>query len=299
MSGISSPVEAASHRDDDEQALNAAQIIHDSAIASAGPELLDTDDSLAAFTVPAGCELHLVDVTKELAEHQAGPARKTGKFVVHDADSFVAYTMKHVHLNSEVWADVLTQQIIGVLNAHDEAPAPDGLEGQAGWGDHRVVYKVDHTDAWKAWAGNDGKLLEQQAFSEFIEDNLPDIVEPFAADLLELVQTFQATTSVEFESSQLLSNGQRRLKYKETTSATAGKNGEFEIPKELKLAIKPFEGADLFGVTARFRFRLTNGHLHIGYKLDRPEDVIRAAFESVVEQVQEGVSAPVYRGVSG
>jgi uncharacterized protein YfdQ (DUF2303 family) len=268
----------------------AAEVIRDTALASTEPVAFDGDHGpLVGYVVPAGASLHVVDVEAKYAKYRDNPVRKTGTFAVHDGESFVAYMAKHALVESEVWADAQGQQIIGVINAHDD---------DAGWGDHRVVYKVAFTEAWKAWKALDGKLGTQAEFAQVIEDRLVDIITPDAADLLEIVQTFEANVGVRFESSRLLSTGERQFVYKENVEASAGRNGQFEIPKEFELALQPFEGADRQVVVARLRYRITDGNLAIGFKLVRPEDVIRQAFDSVVSTVQVGVDAPVFNGVS-
>lgn len=268
----------------------AAHVLRDTALACAVPIAFNGDGpSLASYIVPAGAKLHLVDVESRIAPYRETPSRKTGTFAVHDGESFVAYMAKHALVESEVWADAQGQQIVGVINSHAD---------EAGWGDHRVVYKVAYTEAWKAWKALDGKLGTQSEFAQVIEDRLIDIVTPDAADLLEIVQTFEANIGVRFESSRLLSTGERQFTYKENVEASAGRHGQFEIPKEFELVVKPFEGADPQVIVARLRYRITDGQLTIGFKLVRPEDVLRKAFDSVVATVQTGVDAPVFNGVS-
>lgn len=144
-----------------------------------------------------------------------------------------------------------------------------------------------HTPAWKRWAAYDGRLLGQSDFAEHIEASLPDVRVPSGADLLELAQSFQANTSVRFESSRDLGSGERQLVYREQVEAGAGRAGNITIPKQFELGLAPYEGSGLYQVSARLRYRITEGRLHLGYVLDRPEDVLRAAFDDVLRQVQE------------
>jgi uncharacterized protein YfdQ (DUF2303 family) len=270
---------------------SAAHVIRDTTLAATEPTVFDGDHGpLASFIVPAGAKLHLVDVAERIEKWQENPSRKTGTFKVHDGDSFVAYMAKHSLIESEVWADAQGQRIVGVINAHSD---------DAGWGDHRVVYEVAHTESWKAWKALDGKLGSQAAFAQLIEDRLIDILKPDAADLLEIVQTIEAAIGTKVQSSRLLSNGERQFTYKETIEGAAGRSGQFEIPKEFELVLQPFEGAEPQTILARLRYRIDNGDLLIGFKLVRPEDMLREAFNSVVEVVQTGVDAPVFNGVTG
>lgn len=254
-----------------------------------------------AFPLPDGGHVKVVDIESLVAPYRANPARKTGTFHAHDADTFAAYLAKHGTDDTEVWADVTGAKIVGVIDAHESAAGPVGEFGPlAGWAQHRVVYTVAHTKAWKAWTAHDGQLLSQSDFAELIEDRALDIVRPSAADMLELSQTFQATIGVNFESSKLLSSGERVLEYRETVDAKAGRAGKLEIPKDFDLALVPFEGADPFKVTARFRYRITDGVLRVGYRLTRPDDVLREAFESVVTALSrmDGTPDVIFRGTS-
>lgn len=275
-----------------------AQAILNVGLVAAKPTLF-RDGDVAAFVLPPGSKVELVDLIEQSATHQSGPERKAGAFTVHDAESFVAYMAKHVLPESEVWSDAVHSRIVGVINAHSGISS-DGADFSecAGWGDHRVTYGVKKTPAWEAWIARDGNLMDQAGFAELIEDRLVDIIRPDAADMLELAQNFEANIGVRFESSRLLSSGERQLTYKEDVQASAGRSGQLEIPRDFELGLIPFEGASGQRITARFRYRITDGALRIGYKLDRPEDVLRDAFESVVQSVAAGVTVKVYRGVS-
>lgn len=261
------------------------QPVIDAVTRAAAPKELT--EGLVGIVVPSDGRVEIVDVVERMAKHAEHPDRKRGTFAVHGAESFVAYLAKHGEPETEVWADAINARILGIVNAHGVS---------AGWADHRVLYSVQHTPAWRAWTERDGKYVDQSTFAELIEDRLTDIVRPAAADMLELAQTFQATIGVRFESSKLLSSGERQLAYRETVDAKAGRAGNLEIPRDFDLALVPFEGAAAFKVTARFRYRITDGELRVGFRLNRPEDVLREAFGTVVEAIASGVDAPVFMG---
>lgn len=266
-----------------------AQAIVDIAVAAAEPQPLDADSRFYAVTAPAGSEVCIVDLEDQLENHRDRPRRKTGTFNVHDAKSFTDYLDKHETDDTEVWADTEQARIVGVINAHGGTAA--------GHSDHRVVFTVRKSDAWKAWKEHDGQLLSQAAFAEHIEDRAIDIVRPDAADMLELAQSFQATIGVTFESSKALSSGERQLTYKEQVDARAGRTGQLEIPKDFDIAVKPFEGADPYRIRVRFRYRISDGNLRIGYRLERPADIMREAFLDVVAQVEAAGHDHVFRGI--
>lgn len=266
-----------------------AEAVEALAFAAAKPAILD-EGMIHGYVVPEGAHVEQIDLTGP--DYVAIPRRQTGTFEVHSAESLIAFLGKHgIDGETEVWADRVRARIVAVVNAGQ------GAGGLGGWGDHRGVFKVLPTEAWQAWKELDGKFVDQSTFAEHIENRLLDIVKPSGAHMLEIAQSISATVGVRFESSKLLSNGERQLEYRETVDASAGKAGRLDIPSHIELGIKPFEGAPAYKVTARFRYRINGGDLRLAYQLERPSDVLTEAFDAVVETVQQGVEHPVYQGV--
>lgn len=234
------------------------------------------------------------------------PRRAKGTTRIHDAGSFILYMRKHgargtasaLTENTEaarhaIYADVDKATITGVINGH--GPGSDA----PGWGDHCAVLGLRHTPEWQHWAGKDRLWLGQSDFAEHLEEGFSEIVEPAAADMLELAQTMQANNRVEWKSQTLLNNGQRQFTYNETVDARAGQHGKLEIPQKFCLGLAVFEGqVEGYKIEARFQFRLRDGSLSVRYLLTRPHDVIRAAFGDVVTEIEQGVGLAAFRGVS-
>lgn len=261
----------------------------DLATAAAGPYALE-EGGVYAVAVPAGAVVQVID--RDLDEYQAHPRQTKGTFRLRTADSLAAYLAKHELPQTELWADLDSSRITAVIDAHQGADLP------AGFAQHRAVLQLVHTPAWTAWAGINGKLLPQVEFSEFIEQRTIDFVDPAGADVLELAQSFQSARSGRFESSQRLNSGETNLVWKEDVQATAGKSGNIAIPDVLELALVPYEGGAAYKVRARLRYRITNGALHLGVVLERPEDVLRDAFSSVVDALGVRTSSPIYAGTA-
>lgn len=246
------------------------------------------------YVLPSSGEV--IDLRAELETQRPTPDRKTGTRTVSDVDSLVGYLAKHGVLATELWGAPDAGTIRAVINAHDHADTELGHDhhGLPGWGDHTATLQLRHTPDWKDWTKNDGQLMNQTQFSEFIEDHLPNFVTPTGADMLELAQTFQATTKVDFDSSQRLKSGETQVTYKEDTSATAGKKGTIAIPDTFTVGVQVYERGDAYKVDARFRYRLNGGQLALGYRLTRPRDVLLTAFDGVVAQVTEETGRAVW-----
>ncbi|MFE6488849.1 DUF2303 family protein [Streptomyces sp. NPDC057757] len=213
--------------------------------------------------------------------------RKTGTTTVRDAASFLTYYAKHHDDATEVYSDVEQLSVTAVLNAHGPAAAD--------FGDHRLTLGLRRTKAWQDWLSRDGKLLDQDQFANFLEDQLPYLETPDAATMLEIAQSIKAHTKAEFQSSSRLSSGERKFVFTEDTTATAGK-GDMAIPETFVIAVPPFEGAAAYKMTARFKYRLDRGVLLLGYKLEQPEERLKAAFTDVVAAIGEGIDTPILNG---
>lgn len=283
-------------------AANETQAAIDAGVALAEPSTIT--DGLVGVIIPAGGTFKEVDLKAFEDKHAAHPRRKVGTVHVQDADSFVAYLDKHGLHSSEVFADPARRGLVGIINAHagtTDAPGSDTMTGRveadAGHGDHRVLLELIATDAWTAWTKNDKQWMSQVQFAEHLEDNILDIVNPDAATMLEIAQSFHATTGVAFKSVQRLHSGEATLKYEETTTARAGQKGDLDIPTEFTLYVQPFTGQPTMAeITARFRYRIRDGVLSLSYALNQPDVVVRQVFDEIVETVREGITQPVFQG---
>ncbi|HEX6518117.1 MAG TPA: DUF2303 family protein [Nocardioidaceae bacterium] len=283
----------------DSAATNTAAAVN-AGLAAAGPRPLD-EKRFSTQVIPAGAQLKVIDQEELLEKFRARPRRKTGTVHVHTPDSFIDYLTKHALPETEVWADITRARLVAVINAHVgvagiESPDATDADELAGYGDHRVNLELITTDAWKAWTANNKRWLDQMTFAEHIEDNALDVVSPDSATMLEIAESFQATTKAQFKSGKRLHSGQVTLQYEEDQGARAGENGDIDIPKVFTLDLTPFEGGKTYSVDARFRYRISGPQLALSYHLVNPQDVLRQAFIDYVTAVQNEINAPVYSG---
>lgn len=251
------------------------------------PDQIMTPDGMIHLRTRAG-EAWTTTDPQRLAEQ---PRRARGDLSVHDASTFVQTidllkgTSATRNEGVGVYVDETTRRLVAVLN--------DDGGGEPGWRDHRVSLSLRRTPEWEAWVGGQG-MKEQTVFAERMEDGEPEIIEPPAAVMLELAQTFHASTSAKFKSGQRLSSGERQLVFEENTDASAGADGTITIPEEFTLQVRPFVGSDPYRARARLRYRLNGGHLMLGYFLIRHEDIELDAFKAVVDKAREGLPALVF-----
>ena len=181
-----------------------------------------------------------------------------------------------------MYAHTNTSKVIAVIDSHD------GGGYEAGWQKHRVSLDLEHSKQWIAWKAADGKLFEQDEFADFIDDQWNDVIDPEPARMIDIARTFQAHTKVNFESAIRDQSGDVKLSYVEDTNAKAGQKGDIEIPARIQLALRPYVGGPIYSIWANFRYRLRGGSVTLGFKLERPELILEAAFADIVTELRDG-----------
>jgi len=215
------------------------------------------------------------------------PRRAKASRMVTDAVSFVGYLKRHSTAATEVYADTPESTVVAVIDSHTGAGEP------AGWEGHKLRLSLVKTIPWLAWTQHDlganpRAWFNQAEFAEFIEARALDVVDPDHARLIEIATTFEAKSNADFGSAVRMDNGEVKFEYTETTTAKAGSKGALDIPKLLKLAIRPYVGGPIYHVFAQFRYRVNGGDLKLGFALERPEQILDAAFADVVTEIRDG-----------
>jgi uncharacterized protein YfdQ (DUF2303 family) len=250
-----------------------------------------------ALIVPAGYDIHHIDLEHALDY----PRRAHGTISVHSAEGFTTAVRQRAasyDLGSEeaptagspvtLYADETTNQLVCLLN--DDTP------DAAGWRDHRVELVLRRTPEWQHWINSQG-LRAQDEFAAAIEKGAREIETPASATMLDLAERFDATVNGRFTQGANLTSGARQLVYEEEIVARGG-GASLEVPQVLTLVVRPFVGSVPYRVTAAIKYRLRDGKLTIGYELDRPHDVERAAFTDTCAVVADELHLPLIAGTA-
>lgn len=262
----------------------------DAGTALGAPRAIDDVRKPHVVLVPADARAEVLDLDR-FEKYEPWPWRASGSYVAATVDSFGDYVAAHLSAtDTTVWIHPTDGTVVAVLNDHG-----DGQDDPR-WRDWRVRLDLRHTDEWNHWTSRDGKLGGQEEFAEHIEDGLTEIAEPSGAELLEIAQTFHASTSAQFRQASRLRDGRIQVRYDEEVNAAAGSSGELTIPEEISLVLSPYVGEQPVELVARLRYRVRGGNLAIGYKLDRPERVKREALERIADRVTERFPGRVFLG---
>ena len=238
----------------------------------------------------------------ELKDHEQfapHPRRSRGGVITRDVGSFLTAVRQREDGPRSLYADetrsqLETRTVLPLLTCilnDDHGATP-------GWRDHQVCLAIQRTPEWEMWRANDGKLLPQHEFARHIEDGLREVREPSPADMLDMAQSFQAITNAKFRGGQRLATGERQFMYDEEVAAKAGAQGQITIPDEFVLEVVPFYGAHPVTIRASFRFQLRQAELSLGYRLDRPHELERAAFRGMVGEVEGELEMSAIYGVA-
>lgn len=244
-----------------------------------------TIDGHHFVVVPEGARV------EDIEKFQPEPSRRRGTNTVRDTASFIRM------VNEDADPDGLCSRIYGTIQPPSfTAVLNDNVGVVAGWRDDRIHYSCPLSVEWKTWTERSGKPMSQEQFAQFIEDNLPDIAQPPAAEMLEISRTLEAKKKVNFASGIRLSNGQNELTYEETISGTAGR-GKFVVPEEFTVGIPVLENGARYAVTARLRYRIGDGgKLTMWFELLRPHKIVEDAVAAVWNEIEAGTEMTIING---
>jgi uncharacterized protein YfdQ (DUF2303 family) len=237
------------------------QAVIDTARQGAAPTLLAEEGTKQWWLIPGIGGIPSRAEKIDVEDAKGIPSRKRGTVTVFDAASFNQILADNADAgNIAIYFDRNPEKpaVVAVLNGNGPAGA--------GWSDFRAEISFRQTPQWKKWKEIDGKLMPQAAFAEFIEDNLEDISDPAGGLMLEIVQYLQATRTVSFKSGIRLSSGAIQFQNIEDVDAKVG-SGSIAVPETFTLGIAPIFGLASYAVPARFRYRIQDGKLQMGFKL--------------------------------
>lgn len=235
--------------------------------------------------LPGNASVHSLE---KLLPH---PTRTAGTVELRDQKSFVAYVADRKTKGTRLYGTHTPKPgFVAVLNDHQ------AVEPIAGWRDDRATFECPLSREWQTWTAANGKQMTQEDFARFIEDNLPDVADPPAADMLEISRSLEAKKKVNFASGLRLSNGQHQITYEETVEGTAAK-GRLMVPETFALGIAVFEGGDRYHVEARLRYRIADGgKMTMWYDLLRPHKVLEDALSFVWKAIEAELGMQVLNG---
>jgi uncharacterized protein YfdQ (DUF2303 family) len=222
----------------------------------------------------------------DLAGRLPAPLGTHAHVTLLDPADFADYVNRYKTRASVIFADTDAMRFRAVLDYH-EAGGPR-------WARHQAVYPCPLTKEFEAWRAIEGKEIAQADFAEFIEEHVPEIVQPDGAALQEAVQYLIAHKTVSYKSAKDLHSGDVQLVYEEETTTGGRQGGEVKLPRRFTLGIRVFRGGVAQQFDALLRFRIDpNRKLWFKFKIHRFDEVREVAFNGVAEEIDERVNPPI------
>lgn len=270
-----------------------------------------TDAAAAALLVPQGMEVK--SIKPLLDEYLPKPVRRSGTTVLHDLASFIAAVQRAKDEGTVVYLDAAKVHAYAVLD-HDHA-GPDG-EATARWGGHRLACAIGLSPAWSAWSQASGVAMSQTDFAAFIDDHLPDILDPASLDethpLVALMTTMGITPATPAEvvkasrglklraevnvtESITLESGEVELQYTETHT---GQGEALRVPSAFLIALPVFDGAPRDVLLVRLRYRRIAGQPRVQWTaaVYQREEVRTTALRDLQAHIAAETGVPTFLG---
>lgn len=250
--------------------------------------------SLAVQDGTSGCVAvvngELVDLTPF---RPTRPDRKRVVVNLHSVESFIEYVNEHKSEHSRVFASLAKAPYTMICAVDYHATTPNGCPEFI---THLAVLTLRTTDEWERWSSNDKKQFNQIEFSEFVEENSFDIIDPSAAQIMEISLSLQSNNEVRWKSAARLDNGAVHFEYQDDAKAMGGKDGGLNIPEMFTLSMAVFRGLSDQTIQARLRYRLRSGSIVLFYQLIRPQKLVDAMVLDAMDKVKSETSLPVFDG---
>lgn len=233
---------------------------------------------------PAVITPHIGNPVKLEHEKLEAPRFLTAAPTFNDVAAFIRYINDFKDDETRIFYTP-NGHFLAVLDHHIRVGEDSGM-AYPRHGDHTAKLALTASPEWQAWAGMNEKAMGQQAMAEFVEDNLPDIIEPDAAVMLAAASGLHATTAATFRQATNLANGEASFQFDEQVMGSVKSTGA-SIPTEFKIALRPWLGCDRYPVDCRFRYRVRDGALALHYKALRLHVVLETALEGIVQKIAE------------
>lgn len=211
-----------------------------------------------------------------------------------DRSSFIAYINRFKDERTILVADYDSLSINGYLDYHNASePSDPTLEALDPMPvTHRARFSIKESLEYARWSLMEGAMHSQQDFALFIEENVFDIVHPDHAEIIEICRDLEATQGAQFKSRTRLENGDLSFKYESETRIT----NDVVVPEEIRLSIPLFYGEEPTEIRAKFRFRVSDGGLKLGFKWHRVEYQRQDKFHEMAMEASNETACDLFMG---
>lgn len=270
------------------------------------------------LAIPRGLTLQSLKPFED--ERRERPERREGTATHTTLESFCMAVERFSDAQSALFAhdDPKSPRLLAIFDYHEgNERADDGSVtdlGKPRFGKHRAVYPFPLSPEWLAWSGLAQQDLSQRALAEFLEDHIPEVLDPARVgdstrELAEQIGVNLATPSqlltlsrglalrVDTKVAQAvnLSTGEAQFTYDEQHRDK--ESGQpLRVPNGFAISIPVFRGGHFYVLLVRLRYRVQAGNVSFKAQVHRAENAFRDAFEEACTIAQERTGIPLFHG---
>lgn len=244
---------------------------------------IETQGARQHLIVPKGFDLKETSDPDRLAVHAAASV------VVDAKQALIDYVNRFREPGSVLFADIDKGEVRCVLDYH---LASDGKDAATGARQHKASLKLRPSEEFQRWNAISGKIMTQEEFADFLEENANDIASPDPATMIDLARDLSASIGGSFRSKVDLQSGDRVFSYSRETTV----DETIRVPKIIELQIPLYQGEEPMGLKMAFRYSVAGSGLKLGVEWRRVEYQRLALFQQIAFAVAEGTGVPVFIG---
>ena len=164
------------------------------------------------------------------------------------------------------------------------------------WTDRTASFSLTPSEDLERWLASNKKSLTQEDFANLLEERARNIVNPAAADILEMANTLHVTRNLSVKAVRRGSMAKNAILFNQDQSLKAGQDGEIELPTSFDIAVEPFaryrEGTK---IKALLRPRIVDDQPRFTYELQQVEESIEIVLDAILGAIRTQTGLPVYR----
>lgn len=229
------------------------------------------------------------------------PPRRRGTVPLADPEGFAAYVLRNATSDTVLYADRDNGSVTAVFDDNprsgDDPLAAD--EVAAGYRQDRAVLRLLTGEDWRDWAAGNRVPMSQTNFGDHVDTLAHTMVEPSAAEMLEIATTLTGKQKIDIDSRTNLGTGAMSFSFTEDTQLRAGRgNAQIEIPQTISFRCAPWRGTGVIEFEARLRVKADASGVKMLYVILRMAETLDNAFGIVLDDLREllGDGIPIYRG---
>lgn len=255
-----------------------------------------------------------VGVKRFVDEYLDRPERMKGTAMLTDLGSFIAHVNEFKDEDSALFAVQGDEPRIVCVYDYNRSKRDDG-EAEPRFGEHRARYDFPLSEEWEAWTGSDGQAMNQQAFAEFIENRIADVVDPsragdnakaFAATLgatfatpsklLGLSRGLSVRVGQTIRQATNLSSGEAEIQFESQHTDERGK--ALMVPQAFLIGVPMFRNGARYQIPARLRYRLTGGSISWFFELYRADAALEHAVNEACIEAKSKTALRLFFGAA-